>query len=1443
MFCALEVTCLKPLVTQVWPQFTADEQFIACFGNVFVERVELHRTTRKVTICLRSAEPLDSGLCGRLLASLQAVFAGYELTLKNYFNYNAITPEAVGALIEELKQQGMPVNGFLDKSQPVAFEPDGLVVRVNAGLPILESVQFPRHLAELIQERTGALPVVRMELVGKQMDAGYLERRVSEKAPAAQFKAKEEVAPFTIDGLDLAPKPAKVFCGKSFKPADLRPLNDLGDGGKVTVWGDVFFSEVKGSRRKIYFTSITDYNGSINLKVLGDDGEDMSKWENIKPGTTLIVRGNYTYDKYEHDYVLLPYDVLQVERMPRQDTAPEGARRVELHLHTKSSSMDGFCDSGKIVRLAHRMGHRAIAITDHGVCQGYPEAMLAADEIHGEDPGFKLIYGCEAYFVDDMIPAVYGPAAMPLTGSFVVFDTETTGLDANTEALTEIGAVYVENGKINEDKKFCTFVNPGKPIPARVVELTGINDAMVADAPTPEQAIRSFKEFCGDNILVAHNANGFDMLFLRKAGDKAGVDFSNTYLDTLPMAQALFPGLHNYKLDTINKHLEIPPFNHHRAVDDAMALARIFEVMLSDLEEKGMHAVEEINTGLGGNKEVLKKKYYHLIILVQNQIGLKNLYRIVSAAHTQYFFKKPRVPRSLLNQYREGLLLSPACEAGELYRAIVAGKSHDELLRIADYYDYLEVQPLGNNEFMVRNGQVDSIEAVKNFNRTVIQLGEELHKPVVATGDVHFQEPEDRVYRAVLQAGNGFKDADNQAPLYYRTTPDMLEQFSYLPQDKAFEICVTNPNKIAATIDNNIRAIPRGTYPPSIEGAEDQLRSGTWEHARRDYGDPLPDLLQKRLKKELDSICGHGYAVLYVIAVKLVAFSNAGGYQVGSRGSVGSSAVAHFSGISEVNSMPPHYLCPNCKHSEWIDDGVTMDGFDLPDKTCPVCGQPMLMDGHDIPFETFLGFYGDKEPDIDLNFSGMYQSNVHRYTEELFGKENVFKAGTVSGLQDKTAYGYVKKYLEERGKTVNRAEENRLCMGCTGVKRTTGQHPGGMVVVPSTFDIYDFCPIQHPADDVKGGLLTTHFEFKYLHDTLLKLDELGHDVPTFYKYFEEYSGIPIDSVPMNDPKVYSLLTSTEALGVTPEQIGSQTGTFGIPEMGTNFVRGMLLDAKPKNFSELIQISGLSHGTDVWTGNADELIRSGTCTIAEVIGCRDSIMLYLLRKGLEPKMAFDIMEAVRKGKVAKGGFKPGWEEAMREHDVPDWYIESCRKIKYMFPKAHAVAYLMAAIRLMWFKVYHPPIFYAVYFTVRGADIDYEAAVGGVRVAKEHLRENEKIPKEERTAKDDDALVSLQLVNEMLQRGYQFLPIELGKSYATKYVVEDDKVRPPFTAIRGLGEAAAVALEEATMHGQEYISVEELQQASGVAQSVFDKLRDVGALGSLPETSQVDLFSLM
>ena len=1429
---------MTPLVSQLWPQFMADPDFASCFGRVVVEHAQMLRQERQVIFTLRSSAPLDKGLCARLTASLQPDYEGFELRIHNLFGYPSLNETALRELMEEMKRDGVPINGFLDRCT-IRITGQNIAIGVCHGTKFLQEMEFERLLAERVAAHTGVKPKVTLTSAVGEAELRQMEEKLERKIapPVVKFEKKNTAPSIKVDGLDLTDKPVTIFHGKMFAPKNLTPLKELGgEGGKCIIWGDVFFTEVKGNYRKIYTVSITDYTGSINLKIRAQEGEDCSKWESIAKGTTIIVRGDCSYDKYEHDYIVYPYDVLFVERKKREDHAP--VKRVELHLHTKLSSMDAFCDPGGIVRLAHRMGHPAIAITDHGVCQGYPEAMLAADDIHKSDPNFKLIYGCEAYFVDDMIPCVYGVQDAPLTGEFCVFDTETTGLDPNVEYLTEIGGVIVKNGEVVEE--FDTFVKPGKLITPKITELTGITNEMVADAPSEAEALQAFLDFAGGRILVAHNAHSFDIRFLRIAAKRSGISFEPTYIDTLTMAQAMYPGLHNYKQGTINKHLELPAYEAHRACEDAGALGRIFCVMLKDLEEKQVTAVSDINTGLGGNREVLKKKYYHLIILVKNQMGLKNLYKIVSEAHVNYFFKKPRVPRSLLNKYRDGLILTSACEAGELYRAIVEGRSYEELKKIAAYYDVLEIQPLGNNAYMVREGKVDSEEVIKDFNRTVIQLGEDLHKPVIATGDVHFTEPEDAIYRSVLQAGNGFKDADNQPPLFYRTTEDMLKQFSYLPKEKAYEIVVTNPRKIAASIDGNVRAIPRGTYPPSIEGAEQQLRDATWEHAKRDYGDPLPEIVEKRLQKELDSICGHGYAVLYVIAVKLVAYSNAGGYQVGSRGSVGSSAVAHFSGISEVNSLPPHYRCPKCRHSEFITDGSVDDGFDLPDKNCPHCGTRMLVDGHDIPFETFLGFYGDKEPDIDLNFSGEYQSNVHRYTEELFGKANVFKAGTVSGIQDKTAYGYVKKYLEERGRTVNHAEENRLTLGCTGVKRTTGQHPGGMVVVPDTYEIYDFCPIQHPADDVAGGLLTTHFEFKYLHDTLLKLDELGHDRPTFYKYFEEYTGIPIDSIPMNDPKVYSLLTSPEALGVTPEQIDSQTGTFGIPEMGTNFVRGMLVEARPKNFSELIQISGLSHGTDVWTNNADELIRSGTCTIAEVIGCRDSIMLYLLRKGLEPKMAFDIMEAVRKGKVAKGGFKPGWEEAMREHEVPDWYIESCRKIKYMFPKAHAVAYLMSAIRLMWFKIYRPQAFYAVYFTVRGDDIDYEAAVGGAAVARAHMNEVKRRLKEEKNAKDEDVLVSLQLVNEMLVRGYEFLPIELGKSRGSSYIVEDGKVRLPFSSLKGLGGAAADALEKATIQGQEYLSIEELQQASGVSNAILDRLRQVGALGDLPESSQVSFF---
>ena len=854
---------MTPLVSQLWPQFMADPDFAASFGRVVVEHAQMVRQERQVVFTLRSAAPLDKGMCARLLASLQPDYEGFELRIHNLFGYATLDVPTLRELMEEMKRDGVPINGFLDRST-LTITGQNITVGVCHGTKFLQEMGFEKLLAERVASHTGVKPKVTLVSAVGEAEQRQMEEKLERKIapPVVKFEKKNTAPSIKVDGLDLTDKPVTIFHGKMFTPKNLTPLKDLGgEGGKCMIWGDVFFTEVKGNYRKIYTVSITDYTGSINLKIRAQEGEDCSKWESISKGTTVIVRGDCSYDKYEHDYIVYPYDVLFVERKKREDHAP--VKRVELHLHTKLSSMDAFCDPGGIVRLAHRMGHPAIAITDHGVCQGYPEAMLAADDIHKTDPDFKLIYGCEAYFVDDMIPCVYGVQDIPLTGEFCVFDTETTGLDPNVEYLTEIGGVIVKNGEVVDE--FDTFVKPGKPITPKITELTGITNEMVADAPSEAEALQAFLDFAGGRILVAHNAHSFDIRFLRIAAKRSGIAFEPTYIDTLTMAQAMYPGLHNYKQGTINKHLELPAYEAHRACEDAGALGRIFCVMLSDLAEKQVTKVSEINTGLGGNREVLKKKYYHLIILVKNQMGLKNLYKIVSEAHVNYFFKKPRVPRSLLNKYRDSLILTSTCEAGELYRAIVEGRSYEELKKIASYYDVLEIQPLGNNAYMVREGKVDSEEVIKDFNRTVIRLGEDLHKPVIATGDVHFTEPEDAIYRSVLQAGNGFKDADNQPPLFYRTTEDMLNQFSYLPKEKAYEIVVTNPRKIAASIDNNVRAIPRGTYPPSIEGAEQQLRDATWEHAKRDYGDPLPEIVEKRLQKELDSICGHGYAVLYVI--------------------------------------------------------------------------------------------------------------------------------------------------------------------------------------------------------------------------------------------------------------------------------------------------------------------------------------------------------------------------------------------------------------------------------------------------------------------------------------------------------------------------------------------------------------------------------------------------
>lgn len=1388
----------------------------------------------------------------------------YHTVIKPHFPTELFSADYFPQLYAAVRRDIPSINGTLNNAE-VRFENNTLTINLlNGGKTLLDSKGFDKALIKLISEEfnlyisvnyTGTFEVeenseeykAAIQDAQEKINRENLQKAAEfyqEEVETAEKREEKHAENTTVEievreGKFATPQiiqsSIRPLYGRSIR-GKMIPISSIsGDSGRIVVWGDVFDIEKKVTKsgdKNIFTIDITDYTGSTTAKVFNSIKES-AVIDNIKKGDTIVVQGDVEYDKYAGELVVNARSIGTAQKVKVVDNAEK--KRVELHMHTNMSQMDAVTSAGDLVNRAYQWGHKAVAITDHGVAQAFPDAMKAADKINKDEEKIKIIYGVEAYFMDDLVESVKGDADTGFDGTFICFDIETTGLSAARDKITEIGAVKVENGVITDT--FSTFANPEMPIPQKITQLTGITDDMVKDAPSQSEAVGAFLEFAGDNVLVAHNAP-FDTSFIAKACEDMGREYNYTSIDTVAISRAILTDIKNCKLDTVAKFLRLGDFNHHRATDDAEMLARIFINLCQRLtDDYGITKTNDINAKIAGG-DFKKLPTYHQIILVKNKIGLKNLYRLISYSHLNYFYKKPRIPKSELVKYREGLIIGSACCAGQLYMAILEGKPWGELKQIASFYDYLEIQPAGNNSFMIRDGRFNSVDELHEIDRTIIKLAKELGKPVCATCDVHFMDPTDSEFRKILMAGQGFKDAEQQAPLYFRTTAEMLKEFEWLGKDKAYEYVVENPNKIADMCEY-VRPIPKGTFPPNIEGAQEQLIDITWKRAKEKYGDPLPEIVKARLDKELNSITTYGFSVLYMTAQKLVADSEAHGYLVGSRGSVGSSFVATMSGISEVNPLCPHYVCPNCKHSEFITDGSYGSGFDMPPKNCPECGTLMDQDGHEIPFETFLGFKGDKVPDIDLNFSGEYQSKSHRYTEELFGKNNVFKAGTISTVAEKTALGFVKKFAQERGLVMHKAEEKRLAIGCTGVKRTTGQHPGGMVVVPRTNDVYDFCPVQHPANDVNSDNITTHFDFHSIHDTITKLDELGHDVPTIYHYLELYTGIPVMKVSMSDPEVMSLFTSPKALGVTEEDIDSKTGTFSLPECGTAFVRGMLIEAQPKTFTDLLQIAGLSHGTDVWLGNAQELIHNGTCTISEVIGTRDSIMTYLMHKGLEPGMAFKIMEIVRKGNATKLLTEEHFK-AMREHNVPEWYIDSCMKIKYMFPKAHAAAYMIATLRLGWYKVHKPVEYYAAYFTVRSENLDGAIAMQGHQAVRDKMNNiKQKQSVHEATAKDEAEFQTLQIVNEMMARKIEFLPVDIYKSEAKMFKVEDGKIRLPFSSLPGVGGAAADSLAETGKH-TEYLSIEDMQIKTKVTKAVIETLKDVGVLKDLPESSQMSLF---
>ena len=1210
-------------------------------------------------------------------------------------------------------------------------------------------------------------------------------------------------------------------------------IQDLGvESGNVCIDGEVIAMEDRELKGGKILLSLSVYDGTSTMTCKAFLTKDNSKKVigKIKGSKGIKLAGKAGMDTFSNEITIMANTIVQstgIKREVRMDNAE--VKRVELHMHTQMSQMDAVTPATDLIKRAMKWGMKSIAITDHGVVQAFPDAhkMLGFD-----NPDMKIIYGVEAYLVPDKSSVVTNSRNQDIDTTYCVLDLETTGLSFRTEKITEVGIMKVKNGEVIDE--FSCFVNPEKPIPPRVVEVTNITDDMVKDAETIDKVLPKVLEFVGDSVLVAHNAD-FDIGFLKYNAKQLGLSLENTYIDTLRLAKELFPDFKKYKLGMIADKLGIVVEVAHRALDDVDTTVKVLNVMLGMLKENGVKTLDDIDAK--SNVDFKKLPSYHAIILAKDYVGLKNLYKLVSISHLHYFYKKPRILKSIYKKYSEGLILGSACEAGELYRAIVEGKDDDEVEEIAKDYDYLEIQPTGNNMYMVRNGTLPDARAVEDINRKIVALGEKLGKLVVATCDVHFIDPQDEIYRRILMAGQGYDDADEQAPLYLRTTEEMLKEFEYLGPEKAYEVVVTNTNKVSDMCER-ISPISPEKCPPHIEGCEQTIKDIAFSKAHELYGDPLPNIVQERLDKELNSIIKNGFSVMYIIAQKLVWKSNEDGYIVGSRGSVGSSFVANMTGITEVNSLPPHYRCPKCKYSDFTDYGYQC-GFDLPDKDCPKCGTKMVKDGIDIPFETFLGFNGDKEPDIDLNFSGEYQAKAHRYTEVIFGKGTTFKAGTVGTVADKTAFGYVKKYYEERGIPVNNAEVLRISQGCTGIKRTTGQHPGGIIVVPKGREIYEFTPVQHPADDPNSDIITTHFDYHSIDQNLLKLDILGHDDPTVIRMLYDLTGIDPTKVPLDDKATMSIFSSTDALGVTPEQIGSKVGSYGIPEFGTKFVRGMLVDTKPKTFDELIRISGLSHGTDVWLGNAQTLIDEGTTTLQDSICCRDDIMIYLIKKGVPPNHSFKIMETVRKGKALKDPAKwAEYKELMKEHDVPDWYIKSCEKIKYMFPKAHAAAYVTNAFRIAWFKVHNPKAYYTAYFTIRADEFDSEIMCYGEEKVKNKMKEID-LAGNNATTKDKNMYAILELVLEMYERGIKFLPIDLYKSHATKFQIEEDGIRPPLNSVPGLGTVAALGIEEAKKDGK-FMSIDDMRIRSKIGNSVVDLLKKMGCLEGMSQSNQLSLF---